>query len=63
MLLFSLFFSEYIQLSRRVPLMKQKECLTFGNFNFSGKEVFCKIYSCSVNLLGKYATNFIEKEP
>ena len=42
--------------------MKQKYCVTSGNLTFSEKEVFCNIYSCSVNLLDKYTSDFIKNE-
>lgn len=61
MLLFTYIFSR-AHISPGVHLMNQK-CVSYRNLTFSEKEVFCKICSCSVNLLGKHASIFIKDEP
>ena len=43
--------------------MKQNQYVTSGNVTFSGKEIFCKIYSCSINSLDQYVTNVTENGP
>ena len=71
-LLSTIYFSERIifhRLFSRAHLIisfctsHEAKCVTFENLNFSQKEVFCKKFSCSVNILGKYAFDFIKNEP
>ena len=56
-IIFQHFFPECIWLS---PYALR---VTSGNLLFTGKKVFCQIYNYPINLLVKYATNFIKKKP
>ena len=62
-LIFNTFLPERTELFLSVLLMKQKQCVILQTSTFSQKELFCDIYSCSANLIDKYATNFIKYEP